>query len=198
MSQKTYRIGEAAAKLNLKSYVLRFWETEFPQIAPLRTEKGQRLYTESDIAVLGRIRYLLHERGLTIDGARRQLREEAARGTVYTTPDFPVVADDADIADVADTADDDPDDGFGEDSPNDSPETFTDTPAAAPHAAAPDTLADAAPAGETAACGNTAREQMQASLFSPENSGIKQTELRGVITELETIRRLLVFDGEIS
>jgi len=85
MSQKTYRIGEAAAKLKLKSYVLRFWETEFPQIAPVRTEKGQRLYRESDLAVLGRIRYLLHERGLTIDGARRLLREEAARGTLYTT-----------------------------------------------------------------------------------------------------------------
>lgn len=84
MSQKTYRIGEAAAKLNLKSYVLRFWETEFSQIAPIRTEKGQRLYTESDLAVLSRIRFLLHERGLTIDGARRLLREEAAKGTLYT------------------------------------------------------------------------------------------------------------------
>ncbi len=87
MGQKTYRIGEAAAKLNLKSYVLRFWETEFSQIAPIRTEKGQRLYTESDLAVLGRIRYLLHERGLTIDGARRLLAEEAAKGTLYANPD---------------------------------------------------------------------------------------------------------------
>lgn len=83
MSEKTYRIGEAAAKLSLKTYVLRFWEMEFPQIAPLRTEKGQRLYTESDLALLGRIRYLLHERGLTIEGARRLLREEAARGVSY-------------------------------------------------------------------------------------------------------------------
>lgn len=88
MSQKTYRIGEAAAKLNLKSYVLRFWETEFSQIAPIRTEKGQRLYTESDLTVLSRIRFLLHERGLTIDGARRLLREEAAKGTLYTTADI--------------------------------------------------------------------------------------------------------------
>lgn len=85
MSQKTYRIGEAAAKLNLKSYVLRFWETEFSQIAPIRTEKGQRLYTESDLTVLSRIRFLLHERGLTIDGARRLLREEAAKGTFHNT-----------------------------------------------------------------------------------------------------------------
>ena len=80
MSAKTYRIGEAATLLNLKTYVLRFWEMEFPQISPVRTEKGQRLYTESDVAVLRRIRFLLHERGLTIEGARRILVEEAAKG----------------------------------------------------------------------------------------------------------------------
>lgn len=82
--QATYKIGEAAARLNLKTYVLRFWETEFPQIVPLRTEKGQRLYTEENIALLKRIRHLLHERGLTIEGARKALAEEAARGMIYT------------------------------------------------------------------------------------------------------------------
>jgi len=79
----TYKIGEAAALLNLKTYVLRFWETEFPEIVPLRTEKGQRLYTEEHLALLERIRYLLHERGLTIGGARRALAEEKAQGAVY-------------------------------------------------------------------------------------------------------------------
>jgi len=79
----TYKIGEAAALLNLKTYVLRFWETEFPEIVPMRTEKGQRLYTEGHLALLERIRYLLHERGLTIGGARRALAEEKARGLVY-------------------------------------------------------------------------------------------------------------------
>ena len=68
-----YRIGEAAAALGLKSYVLRFWETEFPQLEPVRTEKGQRLYTEDHIELLKLIKHLLHERGLTIDGARRIL-----------------------------------------------------------------------------------------------------------------------------
>lgn len=80
----TYKIGEAAALLNLKTYVLRFWETEFPEIVPLRTEKGQRLYTEEHLALLERIRYLLHDRGLTIGGARKTLAEEKARGVVYT------------------------------------------------------------------------------------------------------------------
>jgi len=70
---RTYRIGEVARMLQLKSYVLRFWETEFPQLSPSRTEKGQRLYTEKDVELLRSIRHLLHERGLTIDGARKEL-----------------------------------------------------------------------------------------------------------------------------
>lgn len=78
MSGKTYRIGEAAEMLQLKTYVLRFWETEFPQLEPLRTEKGQRLYTEEHVALLRRIRHLLHERGMTIDGARRVLADDPA------------------------------------------------------------------------------------------------------------------------
>lgn len=73
MREKTYRIGEAADMLHLKSYVLRFWETEFPQLAPLRTDKGQRLYTDQHIALLRRIKQLLHEQGMTIEGARRVL-----------------------------------------------------------------------------------------------------------------------------
>ena len=71
VKQKTYRIGEAAELLDLKTHVLRFWESEFPQLAPLRTEKGQRLYTESHLALLRRIRQLLHEQGMTLEGARR-------------------------------------------------------------------------------------------------------------------------------
>lgn len=73
MTGKMYRIGEASAALGLKSYVLRFWETEFPQLEPVRTEKGQRLYTEEHLDLLKLIKHLLHERGLTIDGARRIL-----------------------------------------------------------------------------------------------------------------------------
>ena len=77
MPEKNYRIGEAAELLNLKTHVLRFWETEFPQLAPLRTDKGQRLYTESHLALLRRIRQLLHEQGMTIEGARRVLEGSA-------------------------------------------------------------------------------------------------------------------------
>jgi len=73
---KLYRIGEAAAMLDLATCVLRFWEGEFEQLCPLRTPKGQRLYREEDMALLRRIRSLLHEQGMTIEGARRVLAGE--------------------------------------------------------------------------------------------------------------------------
>ena len=78
MAQRLYRIGDAAELLGLKAYVLRYWETEFPQLQPVRTGKGQRRYTEADMNMLGRIRYLLHDQGLTIEGARRVLSGESA------------------------------------------------------------------------------------------------------------------------
>lgn len=95
MAEKLYRIGEAADLLDLKTYVLRFWESEFPQLQPVRTAKGQRLYSEENIALLRRIRYLLHEKGMTIDGARRVLaegenasQEAAADAAPHRNPDF--------------------------------------------------------------------------------------------------------------
>lgn len=78
MSAPTYRIGEAAELLQLETHVLRFWQSKFPQLAPSRTEKGQRRYTEEDVALLRRIKQLLHEQGMTIEGARRVLEGGAA------------------------------------------------------------------------------------------------------------------------
>ncbi|EPR30936.1 transcriptional regulator, MerR family [Alkalidesulfovibrio alkalitolerans DSM 16529] len=75
-SQKTYKIGQAAKLLDLKPYVLRFWESEFPQIQPVRTDSGQRMYTEETIAVVRRIKHLLWDEGLTIEGARKALDGE--------------------------------------------------------------------------------------------------------------------------
>ena len=77
---KIYRIGEVADLLKLKSHVLRFWETEFRQLVPLRTEKGQRLYTAEHVALLRHIQRLLHEKGMTIEGARRILEHEEHSG----------------------------------------------------------------------------------------------------------------------
>ena len=70
---RMYRIGEAARELDLQTSVLRFWEGEFPGLQPVRTPKGQRLYTERDMEILRKIRSLLHEQGMTIEGARRVL-----------------------------------------------------------------------------------------------------------------------------
>ena len=70
MSEKLYKIGQAAALLNLNTSVLRFWETVFPQLTPRRTDSGQRFYTEEDMR---RIQQLLHQKGMTIEGARRIL-----------------------------------------------------------------------------------------------------------------------------
>lgn len=91
MSAPTYRIGEAAELLQLETHVLRFWQSKFPQLAPRRTEKGQRRYTEEDVALLRRIKQLLHEQGMTIEGARRVLEGgavgEAASGQGGVAPD---------------------------------------------------------------------------------------------------------------
>ncbi|BDQ36897.1 hypothetical protein SYK_12570 [Pseudodesulfovibrio nedwellii] len=70
---KRYRIGEAARELGVKTYVLRFWESEFDEITPIRTESGQRLYTEDNLVVIREIKRLLYDEGLTIDGAKRKL-----------------------------------------------------------------------------------------------------------------------------
>ena len=86
MAEKLYRIGDAADLLGLKTYVLRYWESEFSQLRPVRTGKGQRRYTEADMALLGRIRYLLHEQGLTIEGARRILKGASALSLAEDAP----------------------------------------------------------------------------------------------------------------
>lgn len=71
--EEFYRIGKVAELLEVNPSVLRFWETEFPQIAPDRTEKGQRVYSLEKIRLLRRIQNLLYDKGLTIQGAKRVL-----------------------------------------------------------------------------------------------------------------------------
>jgi DNA-binding transcriptional MerR regulator len=70
-----YRIGEVSAIAGVPSYVLRFWETEFPSIKPRRTEAGQRLYRKSDVERILLIKGLLHDKRFTIRGARQYLRQ---------------------------------------------------------------------------------------------------------------------------
>lgn len=78
--QKTYKIGQAAALLGVKPYVLRFWESEFDQIKPVRTPSGQRAYTEETVEVVRRIKHLLWDKKLTIDGAKKALDGDQRSG----------------------------------------------------------------------------------------------------------------------
>ncbi len=69
-----FRIGEVAKLCHLPAYVLRFWETEFPNLAPRKSSKGQRLYRKGDVENVLRIKKLLYEEGFTIAGARQHLK----------------------------------------------------------------------------------------------------------------------------
>lgn len=85
-----FRIGEVAELCELPTYVLRFWETEFPQLRPTKSSTGQRMYRRRDVDSVLRIRKLLYEEGFTIAGARQHLREEArATGANQTPLPFP-------------------------------------------------------------------------------------------------------------
>src|SRR6478609_9833686 len=72
-----FRIGEVSALLGVETYVLRYWETEFPSLAPKKSGTGHRLYRRKDVELLLRIKHLLYERRFTIDGARQFLQAEA-------------------------------------------------------------------------------------------------------------------------
>jgi DNA-binding transcriptional MerR regulator len=71
-----FRIGEVARLCRLPAYVLRFWETEFPQLKPIKSSTGQRMYRRKDVESVLRIKRLLYEEGFTIAGARQHLRAE--------------------------------------------------------------------------------------------------------------------------
>jgi DNA-binding transcriptional MerR regulator len=71
-----FRIGEVARLCKLPAYVLRFWETEFPQLKPGKSDTGQRMYRRRDLDNILRIKQLLYNEGYTIAGARQQLRTE--------------------------------------------------------------------------------------------------------------------------
>ena len=72
-----FRIGEVARLCHLPAYVLRFWETEFPQLKPVKSSTGQRMYRRRDVDNVLKVRQLLYEEGFTIAGARQQFRSEA-------------------------------------------------------------------------------------------------------------------------
>jgi DNA-binding transcriptional MerR regulator len=72
-----FRIGEVARLCRLPAYVLRFWESEFTQLKPVKGNTGQRMYRQHDVETVLRIKKLLYDQGFTIAGARQHLKDEA-------------------------------------------------------------------------------------------------------------------------
>lgn len=68
-----YSISEVSKITNLKQYVLRYWETEFPSLKPKKNSAGNRSYKQTDIDLIKKIKYLLYKKKYTIDGAREEL-----------------------------------------------------------------------------------------------------------------------------
>ena len=71
-----FRIGEVSKLCDLPAYVLRFWESEFPQLKPHKGGTGQRLYRRRDVEMVLRIKALLYDEGYTIPGARQVFKAE--------------------------------------------------------------------------------------------------------------------------
>ena len=71
-----FRIGDVATLCSLPAYVLRFWETEFPQLKPHKGGSGQRLYRKRDVEMALRIKSLLYDQGYTIPGARQVFKAD--------------------------------------------------------------------------------------------------------------------------
>src|SRR5215813_10404596 len=86
LEQGLYRIGEVSRKTDIKAFVLRYWETEFPMLEPEKGPNGRRLYSESDVQLILKIKRLLYDEGFTIAGARRHLREGGSAEEGSTIP----------------------------------------------------------------------------------------------------------------
>ncbi len=87
---KLFRIGEVSRLTQLKSFVLRYWETEFPTLQPVKSPSGHRLYRRADIETVFEIKRLLYDEGFTIAGARKHLGEGGAvpalNGDLFSAP----------------------------------------------------------------------------------------------------------------
>jgi len=81
-----FKIGEVCEITDTQPYVLRYWESEFPALAPAKNSSGQRIYRRRDIETVLRIKQLLYEEGFTIAGAKKRLEAEMAGRVETPTP----------------------------------------------------------------------------------------------------------------
>lgn len=77
--KRYFRIGEVSRIIGVKPYVLRYWESEFPQIRPSRADSRQRTYQRKDLEIILEIKRLLHEEKLTLEGARKRLKKHLSK-----------------------------------------------------------------------------------------------------------------------
>ena len=91
-SKLFFKIGEVCELTDTQPYVLRYWESEFPALAPAKNNSGQRIYRRRDIETILRIKTLLYEEGFTIAGAKKKLElemKEQTKGTSVTPAPTP-------------------------------------------------------------------------------------------------------------
>ena len=74
-----FKISEVSKLTGLEPYILRYWETEFKMIKPMRTKTNQRLYRKKDLELIFRIKQMLYEEGFTISGTRKKLEKESTK-----------------------------------------------------------------------------------------------------------------------
>ena len=79
--QTYFSIREVSQLTQVKSYVIRYWETQFSALRPARRESGQRKFTQKDVDAIVRIKELLYDKRFTIAGAKQYLKRESRRGS---------------------------------------------------------------------------------------------------------------------
>ena len=97
-AKNLFRIGEVSRLTSTKAFVLRYWETEFPTLQPVKSPKGHRLYRRQDIETVFRIKRLLYDEGFTIAGARRHLREQVGENGDAAPPEAPAAQESATLS----------------------------------------------------------------------------------------------------
>lgn len=88
--KRYFRIGEVSRIIGVEPYVLRYWESEFPQIRPSRADSKQRTYQKKDLELIKEIKRLLYDEKLTLEGARKRLKSQIpkAKNVEPTEPDL--------------------------------------------------------------------------------------------------------------
>lgn len=94
--ERGLKIGEAAERIGVETYVLRFWETQFPFLKPKHSRTRHRFYHARDLEVLGLIKRLLHQQGFTIAGANKHIKEHGIDALMISKGARPAAARSAD------------------------------------------------------------------------------------------------------